>query len=101
MESSAPVVEEEEFEGCEELPGWEEAEREERELQALLELMPEDGEAMDEGEDDAGVWSDGADYEALFSELLSQEQQGQQQQSMQVDFGQRQQQVEDEEMDMS
>lgn len=71
VESSAPVVEEEEFEEYGELPGWEEAEREERELQALLELMPEDGEAMDEdgnGEDDAGVWSDGADYEALFSE---------------------------------
>ena len=56
--------------------------REDEEVAALLEFMP-DGEQMDRREADESsehVWSDDEDYDALFSELMAQEQTQQQQQ---------------------
>lgn len=50
-----------------------------RELEALLEIMPRDGDAMEEdaGGDETSLWSDDADYDELFEEmLLSQRNQG-------------------------
>lgn len=43
---------------------------EDQELEALLEFMPEDGDMRDDGE---SFWSDDVDYEALFEQVLSQE----------------------------
>lgn len=83
----SPSAEEEEEEY--ELPGWgsqsmdvvpdedavdEFVRDEEAEMQALLEYMPEEDGAMEtpgsEGEGSENLWSDDADYDALFSELL-------------------------------
>ncbi|PPJ60419.1 hypothetical protein CBER1_11483 [Cercospora berteroae] len=50
-----------------------------RELEALLEIMPRDDDAMEEdgGGDETSLWSDDADYDELFEEmLLSQQNQG-------------------------
>jgi hypothetical protein len=50
---------------------------EDQELEALLELMPEEEDGMrDDGE---SLWSDDVDYEALFEQVLSQEEAGGQQ----------------------
>ncbi|KAM3420816.1 hypothetical protein BST61_g4060 [Cercospora zeina] len=54
-----------------------------RELEALLEFMPRDvaGDVMQEdGGDETSLWSDDADYDELFEEVLLSEQQQQQQQ---------------------
>ncbi|CZT20232.1 uncharacterized protein RCC_06089 [Ramularia collo-cygni] len=51
---------------------------EDQELEALLEFMPAGGERDDGMKDDGdSLWSDDADYEALFEQVLSQEQEGQ------------------------
>lgn len=50
---------------------------EDKELEALLEYMPHADEAMNGDDDDfdeTSLWSDDADYDALFSEVLSQQQ---------------------------
>ncbi|CAK1362572.1 hypothetical protein CB0940_05217 [Cercospora beticola] len=43
-----------------------------RELEALLEIMPRDDDAMEEdgGGDETSLWSDDADYDELFEEML-------------------------------
>ncbi|KAK4496550.1 hypothetical protein PRZ48_012530 [Zasmidium cellare] len=82
----SPSAEEEEAE----LPGWgsmdvssqvvpeEEVEEfvrdEEEEMRALLENFPD--EEMEEMEGNENLWSDDADYDALFSEVLRSEEQG-------------------------
>lgn len=53
-----------------------------KQLEALLEYLPSAGDDMMEEEqefDDSSLWSDDADYDALFSEVLSQQEQQQQQ----------------------
>ncbi|KAI5359747.1 hypothetical protein Slin14017_G093080 [Septoria linicola] len=54
-----------------------------KELEALLEYLPSAGDDMmyeDEQDfDESSLWSDDADYDALFSEVLSQQEQQQQQ----------------------
>ena len=63
--------------------------REDEELAALLEFMPDAGrnvEQRDGDERSEHLWSDDEDYDALFSELMSQEQ-AQQQPSTSVDDG--------------
>lgn len=47
------------------------AQMEDRELEALLELMPVDG---GDGKQSQNLWSDDDDYEELFSEFMEQEQ---------------------------
>jgi hypothetical protein len=59
---------------------------EEGEIEALLEFMPRDnkgGGGKNNGEDDEmSLWSDDADYDALFSEVLEREGQGEGQQAV-------------------
>ena len=63
MQSSMPEAEVEEF-----------LRDEGKELEALLEYMPDD--AMKEDDfDETSLWSDDADYDALFSEVLGQQEQ--------------------------
>ncbi|CAK4009521.1 Hypothetical predicted protein [Lecanosticta acicola] len=120
LSQTAPILDEEVDEEAE-LPGWmdlgsdevdeDEAEKlareEDRELKALLEHMPDDDDAMEDDGEEQSLWSDDADYDALFSEVLSQQEQKQGQQSvsapsyaMHIQSGQ-QAQFHGEEMDMS
>ena len=71
MQSSMPEAEVEEF-----------LRDEGKELEALLEYMPDD--AMKEDDfDETSLWSDDADYDALFSEVLGQQEQEQGQAAVQ------------------
>lgn len=75
---------------------------EEGEIEALLEFMPPQGEGLDEEmEDETSLWSDDADYDALFEQVLSQQEQQQQPMCQGMDMQIHNEPQQGEEMDMS
>jgi hypothetical protein len=48
--------------------------REDQELEALLEYMPDNEKKQDDTPSSGNLWSDDDDYDALFSEVMEQEQ---------------------------